>query len=164
MSVNTGTYLKSLYSTAQALGEKMISSDGMIEFTGFESMALVIKGFPWPVLASGGNIEVPMPLGIAQSIPQQIKVNQEGEVEMQETAVGSVSNMLLQMIAAGGKFNAKVYQGTTTDYRFYLQIYDCFLVCPPVTRDWENRGSIVTINGTLNYHYFGEVIPGNITS
>jgi len=164
MTVSNATYLKQLYETANAIGQKAISSDAMIEFTGFESMALTVQGFPWPVLSSGGEIPVPMPLGIEQNIPQQAKINQQGAVTIQETVVGSGANMLLQMIAAGGRFNGKVYNGTTDQYRFYLNIVDCFLVCEPAERNWDARGSILTLSGTLFYHYFGEVVPGNITS
>jgi hypothetical protein len=163
MTVSNGQYLKTLYDTTKALGEKAISSDAMIEFEGYESMAFAVKGFPWPVLTSGGEIEVPMPLGMAQQIPQQAKINQQGQVQMQETTAGSVSNMLLSMVAAGAKFNGKVYEGTTTLYRRYHVIKDCFLQCEPGERDWENRGSIVVLSGTLFYHYFGEIVPGNIT-
>jgi hypothetical protein len=164
MTVSTAAYLKQIYDTANAAGQKAISSDAMIEFAGFESMALLVQGFPWPVLTSGGEIEVPMPLGVAQQIPQQAKVNQQGAVTIQETVAGTASNLLLQMIAAGGRFNAKVYAGTTDQYRFYLNVVDCFLSCEPSERNWDNRGSIVTLSGTLFYHYFGEVIPGNILS
>ncbi|MFM0432390.1 hypothetical protein PQQ75_25490 [Paraburkholderia aspalathi] len=163
MTVSNSTYLKQIYDTAAAIGQKAISSDAMIEFAGFESMALLVQGFPWPVLTSGGEIEVPMPLGIAQQIPQQAKVNQQGAVTIQETVAGTASDLLLQMIAGGGRFDAKVYNGTTDQYRFYLNIKDCFLSCEPSERNWDNRGSIVTLSGTLFYHYFGEKVPGNIT-
>ncbi|CAN7646379.1 hypothetical protein [Paraburkholderia terricola] len=163
MTVSNAQYLKQLYETAAAIGQKAISSDAMIEFAGFESMALIVQGFPWPILTSGGNIPVPMPLGVEQDIPQQVKINQQGGVTIQETVAGSGANLLLQMIANGGRFKGKVYNGTTDQYRFYLPIVDCFLVCEPAERNWENRGSILTLSGTLHYHYFGEVVPGNIT-
>jgi hypothetical protein len=28
-------------------------------------------------------------------------------------------------------------------------------------RDWENRSQVTMVSGTLNFHYFGEKIPGN---
>lgn len=164
MTVSNAAYLKQIYDTANAIGQKAIVSDAMIEFTGFESMALIVQGFPWPILSSGGAIPVPMPLGVEQNVPQQVEVSQQGAVTIQETVAGSGANMLLQMIANGGRFNGKVYNGTTDQYRFYLPIVDAFLVCEPAERNWENRGSILTLSGTLHYHYFGEVVPGNITS
>lgn len=162
MTVSAGGYLKNIYGQAKATGQLAVSSDAMIEFAGFEGMALQLQGFPWPVLSSQGSIEVPTPLGGARAIPQQVRTMQEGEVTMQETTAGSVSDMLLAMIAQGGTFNGKVYEGDTTNYKFFLPIYDAFLVVSPTERNWENRSQIVSLTGSLTYHFFGEKIPGNI--
>jgi hypothetical protein len=162
MSVSPGQYLKGIYGQAKASGQLAISSDAMIEFTGFEGMAMQLQGFPWPVLSPQGNIEVPTPLGGSRGIPQQVKTMLEGEVTMQETTAGSVSDMLLAMIAQGGTFNGKVYEGDTTNYKFYLPIYDAFLTVSAAERNWENRSQIVSLSGSLTYHFFGEKIPGNL--
>lgn len=162
MTVSTAQYLQSFYDQTRALGQRAVSSDAAIEFEGYEAMWLSIKGFPWPQLSSGGEIEIPTPLGAAMFQPQQIKVHQEGQVQMLETTAGSVSDMLLRMIANGGTFNAKVYEGTPDKYHRFLSIKDAFLVTENPDRDWDNRSQIVTISGRMFFHYFGDVQPGNI--
>ncbi|MDB5768023.1 MAG: hypothetical protein JWQ61_2837 [Collimonas fungivorans] len=162
MTVSNPAYLQSLYNTARAMGDKAISSDAAFEIEGFEQMWLLTKQFPWPELSSAGEIEIPMPLGAAKWEAQQVKINQQGQITLMETKAGHVSKMMLNLIRTGGKFNAKVYEGTPSQFSVAKPIYDCFIQLDNPDRDWENRSQVLNISGTLFFHYFNEEIPGNI--
>ncbi|AJG18837.1 hypothetical protein [Cupriavidus basilensis] len=163
MGVNTAAYLNGFYDTTRAMGDKAVSSDGAFEIEGFEDMWLLTKSFPWPTISPAGEIEVPTPLGGGMWQPQQVKVNLQGQITLMETSLGSVSNMLIRLIAQGARFNAKAYEGTPDRYRFYHRLKDCFIQTDIQDRDFENRSQILTISGTMYFHYFGEKIVGNIT-
>jgi hypothetical protein len=81
-----------------------------------------------------------------------------------ETVAGSIDQMLVDIITSGGKFNAKIYEGTPTKYLRAKRIEDCFLVLDDADRDWENRAQILTFSGTMFFHYFGDIISGNTTN
>jgi len=80
----------------------------------------------------------------------------ESPVSFQETVTGSVSKMLYDLLASGGVFNAKVYEGTPNNYKRYKRLHDCFFVMEAADRDAESRSQVLVISGTLSYHYFGE--------
>lgn len=161
MTISTSSYLKTFYDTTKALGAKAISSDFTLEIEGFEANYLLAKQCPWPELSSAGEIEVPTPLGSAMWEAQQIKTNQQGAVTLMETVAGNIDRMLIDLIAGGGKFNAKIYEGTPEKFLRAKLIKDCFLQIDNPDRDWENRSQILLFSGTMFYHYFGETLPGN---
>lgn len=161
MTVSTASLLKGHYDTTRALGAKVISSDFAFEIEGFEANWLLAKQCPWPEISPTGEIEVPMPLGANMWQPQQIKIAQQGQISMQETVAGSIDNMLIDIIARGGLFNAKVYEGTPQKYLRAKRIVDCFMQMDNPDRDWENRSQVLVFSGTLFFHYFGETLPGN---
>lgn len=162
MTTSTGAHLKGIYNTARTMGDKAISSDAALEIIGFENMWMLTKQFPWPQLSVGSEIEVPAPMGMSTVQPGQVKIYQQGPITLFETKAGHVDNMLLNLIANGGRFDAKVYAGTPTAYSSVKPIVDCFIMFDSPDRDWENRTQVLTISGTLHYHYFGETLPGNI--
>lgn len=161
MTISNAAYLKSFYDTAKASGAKTISSDFALEIEGFEENWILTKQCPWPELSTAGEIEVPMPLGSAGWEMQQAKVNQQGAVSFMETTAGSIDQMLVNLIASGGKFNAKIYEGTPEKYLRAKRIEDCFIQVDNPDRDWENRSQILIFSGTMFFHYFGESIAGN---
>ena len=161
MTVSNAAYLKGFYDTTKALGAKVVSSDFTFEIEGFESNYLLCKQAPWPELSPAGEIEVPTPLGGTMWQPQQLKVAQQGQISMFETVAGSVDKMLVDLIARGGTFNAKIYEGTPTKFLRAKRIVDCFIQMDIPDRDWENRSQPLMFSGTLFYHYFGELIAGN---
>jgi hypothetical protein len=161
MTISNANYLKGFHDTTRALGAKVINSDFTFEIEGFEANYLLAKQAPWPELSSAGEIEVPTPLGAAMWEAQQIKTNQQGAITLMETVAGSIDNMLLGIITNGGKFNAKIYEGTPQKFLRAKRITDCFLVMDNADRDFENRSQILLISGTLFFHYYGEVIAGN---
>lgn len=164
MALSTANYLKSLADSIQASGQKAISSDFTFEIEGFEQNYLLIKQFPWPAFSSAGEIEVAAPMGMALWQPQQGKVNLQGSVTLQETVAGAIDSMLIGLIARGGIFNAKIYHGTPTHYISYKPIYDAFFQIDNADTDFENRSQVLVFSGTLFFHYFGEIVAGNVNS
>lgn len=161
MTTSNPQYLGEFFNQAQALGDKAVSSDFAFEIEGFEQTWLLAKQCPWPTISPAGEIEVPSPLGGAYWQPQQLKINQQGQITLQETVQGSVNSMLLNLLSKKGRFNAKIYEGTPKKFLLAKRIKDCFLVLDNPDRDWENRSQILTFSGTMFFHYFGDDIPGN---
>lgn len=153
--VSAGSYLKTLFNSTRALGDKSVSSDAMFEIKGYEGISLLIKQFPWPTLSPAGEIEVPMPLGSAKWQAQQLKVNQQGQVTFMETKDGAISDFLDALMAQGGTFDATVYEGTPDAHSRKCDIFECFLQLDNPDRDFENRAQITLVSGTLFFHYFG---------
>jgi len=161
MTISNAAYLKIFHDTAKASGAKAISSDFSFEIEGFEANWILTKQCPWPVVSTAGEIEVPMPLGSTGWEMQQAKVNQQGAIAFMETTVGSIDQMMVNLIAQGGKFNAKIYEGTPQKFLRAKRIEDCYIQLDNADRDWENRSQILMFSGTLFFHYFGEIIQGN---
>jgi len=161
MTISNAQYLKGFYDVTKNLGAKVISSDFSFEIEGFENNYLLCKQAPWPEVSPEGEIEVPFPLGAVYVQSQQIKIRRQGPIAFMETIQGSVDNMLSNIVSLGGYFNAKIYEGTPQRFLRAKRIVDCFMQFDDADRDWENRSQILMFNGTIHYHYFGEVIPGN---
>lgn len=164
MSVQSADYHKANYGVIRAMGAKAISSDATLQIVGYEAMWLLCKQFPHPVNGVTGEIEIPGPNGIAMWQPQQTKLNYQGPISMTETEAGHVSAFLSTNLAQGAKFDAWVYEGTPDRYTSRRRIVDAFIVPESPDRDWENRSQVLSITGTLFYHYFGDVEPGNVSS
>ncbi len=161
MTVSTSALLKGHYDATRAQGLKAISSDFSLEIEGFETSWLKCKQFPWPQTSSAGEIEVPMPLGAMMYQPQQLKIAHQGQITLLEDVAGSVDQMLVNLITKGGTFNAKVYEGTPQKYLRVKRVVDCFFQVDDPDRDWENRAQVLSIAGTVFFHYFGETGAGN---
>jgi len=162
MTVSNTAYLKGFYDASRAMGAKVVSSDFAFEIEGFEGNWLLCKQAPWPEISPAGEIEVPTPLGATMWQPQQLKVAQQGQIGMFETTAGHLDQMMVNLIANGqATFNAKIYEGTPEKFLRAKRIVDAFIQLDNPDRDWENRSQPLIFNGTLFFHYFGEVIPGN---
>jgi len=166
MANSNAAYLKSLYDVSKALGNKAINSDFTFEIDGFEQFYLLCKQAPWPEISAGGEVEVPGPLGATFWQPQQIKVAQQGQVAFYETEEGSLDNLMTGILArdGNGTFNAKMYAGTPDRFTKAKRFEDCFLQLDNPDRDWDNRSQVLMYTGTLFFHYYGEIIPGNVAS
>ena len=162
MTVSNANFLKGMYTATRLMGDKSISSDATLEIEGHADLLFLTKQFPWPTLATAGEIEVATPLGAAAWQPQQLKVNQQGQLALVETTGGRVQRFLEDIIAKGGRFNATVYEGTPERFYRALKISDCFFQSENPDRDWENRSQVTLITGTLFFHFFGETLPSNI--
>ncbi|PSJ15862.1 hypothetical protein [Nitrosomonas supralitoralis] len=161
MAVSNSAYLKQFHEASKAMGAKIISSDFTFEVDGFEQNYLLAKQVPWAIVSPAGEIEVPGPLGMASYQPQQAKTYMQGQVAFEETIAGSIDNMLVNLLTGGGRFNATVYEGTPQKFLRAKRYIDCFVQIDNPDRDWENRSQIMIFTGTLFFHYFGEIIPGN---
>ena len=161
MTVSNTAYLHGFYNVSKALGAKVINSDFTMEIEGFEQNYLLIKQAPHPQVSVGGEIEIPGPLGSIMWQPQQVRTAQQGQVSLEETVAGSIDNMLVSLISRGGTFNAKIYEGTPLKFLRAKRVEGCFLVIDNPDRDWENRSQPLVFTGTMFFHFFGEVIPGN---
>ncbi len=161
MTVSIPAYMKGFYDSTRAMGAKVVSSDFTLEIEGFEQNYLLCKQAPWPELSPAGEIESYSPLGGKMFQPQQVEFAQQGQVSMMETVAGNIDNMMIDLITKGGTFNAKVYEGTPQKFLRAKRIVDCFIQLDAPDRDWENRSQILIFSGTMFYHFFGEVIPGN---
>ncbi len=161
MTLSVGAQLRAFFNTGMALGAKAVSSDFALAIDGFEQYWMLCKQAPWPELSTAGELAIPGPLGSETWDAQQLKINGQGAISFMETTAGSIDQMLVQLITTGGKFNAKIYEGTPEKFIRAKRITDCFIQMDSADRDWENRSQILMFSGTLFYHYFGEVIPGN---
>lgn len=161
MAINSGSYLKSFYDKTVAQGAKVVSSDFTMQIEGFDDLYLLCKQAPWPELSPQGEIEIYTPLGGMAYQPQQVKVAQQGQVSFYETVAGSMDQALVDLIANGGTFNAKIYEGTPDSYLRVKTIHDCFMQIDAPDRDWENRSQSLMFSGTMFFHYFGECEEGN---
>lgn len=162
MSISSPEVLKGFYNLGKAVGDKSMNSESFIEFAGHPDIGILIKQFPWPVLSPGGEVEGAGPMGSAYWRPQQLKVNQQGQITIQETVTGAAHAFLMDVIAKGGTVNGTVYEGNPTAFYRGAKIVDAFFVVEPVDRDWENRSVVTAYSGTMFYHFFGEMLPGNI--
>jgi hypothetical protein len=155
MLAPNGVYLKGLFNSTKALGDKAISSDATFEIKGFENISLLIKQFPSPTLSPQGEIEVPMPMGSARWQPQQLKINQQGQISLMETQGGHIAQFMENILAQGARFDATIYEGTPAQFSRKCEIVDSFIQLDNPDRDWENRAQIMMVTGTLFFHYFG---------
>lgn len=160
MAVSTGATMARIHESVRANGDKAINADFAFEIEGFENMWLLAKQCPWPELSTAGEIEVAAPLGSAVWQAQQTKFNQQGAITLMENVAGDVDNLMLQLLTKGGKFNAKIYEGTPEAYRSYKPIRDCFIQLDNPDRDWENRSQVLQFSGTMFFHYYGEKVAG----
>lgn len=162
MAVSNAQILKGNYDVTKSMGDKVVSSDFAFVVEGFEELWMITKQAPWGMLSAAGEIEVPTPMGAAMWQSQQLKVNQQGSITLMETVAGHIDDGLRKILTnSSGSFNATVYEGTPERY-IRSQFYeDCFLVLENPDRDWENRSQIMTLTGTLFFHYFGEGDKGN---
>ncbi len=163
MSIQSAAYQKLTYGIMSAMGAKAVSSDASLQIDGFDSMWLLCKQFPHPVVGIGGEIEIPGPNGSAHWQPQQVKTNYQGPATFSETEVGHVETFLIDaLMGNGGRFSGWVYEGTPDRYSARRRIRDAFFVPDTPDRDWENRSQVLNISGTMFYHYFGEIESGNV--
>jgi hypothetical protein len=164
MTLNTDTYLGQALNQLQTFGDKSISSDATMVIDGFEQYRFLFKQFPQPTLSSAGEIEIAGPMGIATWQPQQAKLNQQGQVSMYETVDGDAEKLAKAIMAKGGRFDATIYEGTLEAHTRGWRIYKAFIQLDNPDRDWENRGQVTMLSGTMFFHYTGETLPGNVAT
>lgn len=161
MAVNTAAYHESNLKLTLALGDKLNAGDATFEPLGYEGIYLLVKQFPHPKISGGAEIEVPMAGGGKYFDQQPIDTSFQGQITFLETAAGSVAQFARDVIAAGGFFDARVYEGTPSRNTRSYKLERCFFKLDPSDRDWENRTQVLQLSGTLFGNYFGEEKAGN---
>lgn len=164
MTVSAAEFLKGSYNAQRLLGDKAIASDATMVIEGFENMSLLIKQFPWPILSTGGEIEVPGPMGLTSWQPSQLKIAQQGAVQIMETVGGQAHDFAEALVSRGGRFQAAVYEGTPDRFTRGLRIVDAFVQLDNPDRDFESRQQILLVSGTIFFHYFGDKVAGNVAA
>lgn len=177
MAVTRASVIKGFHESARAQGDMRVSADYSLQIDGFEDHWLFCRTQFWPLLTAGEGIEVPSPLGAAMWQPSQSKFHQQAQVTFQESSSGIIQSMFKDMLvctnqqgsvdgkAGMARFNAWVYYGTPGEPEKYIQrarIEHAFIVVDePVETDWESRTEIITIPGTIYYHFYGQYEDGS---
>lgn len=156
--------LKSYYKQSQAIGAPAINANFAIQIVGFEDAWLSAKQAPWVTITPRGEIEVPGPAGLNTYIPQSLKTEFTGPITLIETESGYIDSVITRINAIGSQFDAIVYEGTPDRFTLAKEYRNCFLQIEPVDRDHENRAQVLTWSGSLFFHYFGEILPGNLNA
>jgi hypothetical protein len=164
MTLNTDTYLGQALNQLQTFGDKSISSDATMVIDGFEQYRFLFKQFPQPTLSSAGEIEIAGPMGTTTGQPQQAKTFQQGQVAIYETVDGDAEKLNRAILAKGGQFSASIYEGTLEKHTRGWRIFKAWFQFDNPDRDWENRGQVTMLTGTMFFHYTGETLPGNVAT
>lgn len=174
MAVTRASIIKGFHDESRLSGDKRVASDYSLQIDGYEDQWLYCKSQFWPLLTAGEGIEVPTAMGSAMWQPSQTKFHQQANVTFEENAYGSVNAMLVNLLtcraaeigygSGASRFSGWVYYGSPEQFIQRARIRDAFMSAEPVEVDWENRTQLVTIPGTLFYHFYGEYEAGNTDS
>lgn len=164
MTVSTVDYLKAQYAVSKALGERSLSSDAVLVIADpfFASLSLLMKSFVWPVLSTAGEVEIWLPTGQKAWQQQQLETALQGQVVITETAAGHAYEALNAL--SRKRFDATIFEGQPDKFSRAVFIRDAFIKVDPAERDHESRSQVTQFSGTIFYHFFGEIIPGNIAA
>jgi len=160
MAVSQALYAKSIFNAMRGSGDKVMASDATFVIEGLESSRFLIKAFPMPVLTPGEGAEIPMQMGLKKWQVTQAKINQQGSFTISENVAGDAAKLTAHLMKCGGKFRAKVYEGTPEQFLRYYQLEECSMNAEPVDRAWDDNTTTVDITGQVQYHYFGEIVEG----
>lgn len=161
MAINTAAYHQTNLLLTLALGDKVNAGDATFEPIGYEGLYLLVKQFPHPKISGGSEIDVPMAGGGSYWDQQPIETKFQGQITLLETTAGSVSQFCRDVLANGGFFDARIYEGTPGRHTRSYLLERCFFKIDPSDRDWENRLQILMLSGTLFGNYFGKDSAGN---
>lgn len=165
MSVNSKQFLERNYDSILAQGEKIVQSDFMVVFKGFEHMRWLVKEFPWPTATVGEPIEIAAPNGMRHFQTSQRDIPVQGQMTLTETVQGHVDEFMEKIIAGPGwgYFDLKVFEGTSDNARWFAEMRRCIWKSEPIGRTWDDRTQIMTIGGQITGHYFGKRTTVGIT-
>lgn len=162
MAINSAAYHQDNFRLTLALGDKLNAGDATFSPEGFEGLYLLVKQFPHPSISSGAEIEVPQAGGGKYWDQQPIETAFQGQITFLETSAGSVKQFARDVLASGGYFNVRIYEGTPDRHLRSYKLERCFFKLDPSDRDWENRSQVLQLSGTLFGSYFGVETPGNV--
>lgn len=160
MPLQNPDYFATNFRLTQALGAKLNAGDATFEPMGFAGIYLLVKQFPHPKISGGAEIEVPFAGGGKYFDQQPMDTSFQGQITFLETEAGTVQAFAREVLLAGGFFDAKIYEGTPLFYSRAYLLERCFFKLDPSDRDWENRGQVLQLSGTLFGNYFGKEFPG----
>lgn len=161
MPINDAAYMERQFRLVQSLGEKVNAGDATMEPNGFPGMYLTIKQFPHPTISGGNEIEVPGPGGMSMYQQQPIDTKVTGGITFLETSSGFVKQFFRDVIAVGGYFDCRIYEGTPERHTRSYLLEQCFVKIDPSDRDWENKTQVLMLTGTFFGHFFGRQFAGN---
>lgn len=166
MSLEAKDVLLANYQAQRAMGDKIIDADAslVIDHDGFEGAELVFKEFPHPAPLTSGEVAESFGAN-GQKFWQATNANtaQQGSIVLYCYANGSTEKLLERIKnELHGKFNAIVYEGTETAHLRGYKIRDAIITVETGTRSHENKQQTYTLQGQLSFHYFEEVVEGNI--
>ena len=162
MAVNTADYHQQNFRLVQALGDKINAGEASFAPIGYDGMYLLIKAFPHPSVSGGEPIQAFMPGGGSYYEQAPIDTSFSESITAYETKAGTLKQFLRDVLANGGFFDARIYEGSPDRHTRSYLLRRCFIKLAPSERDWENKASLLQISGTLTGSYFGEEAPGNI--
>lgn len=159
--INTAEYHENNLNLTLALGDKLNAGDATFAPIGYEGLYLLVKQFPHPKISGGMEIEVAHAGGGSYYEQQPIDTKVQGGITLYETEAGTAQQFFRDVLAAGGFFDVRIYEGTPGRHTRSYQLERCFIKLDPTDRDWENRGMVLQMNGTFYGNYFGKEFPGN---
>lgn len=162
MPINTADFHQRNFRLTQAMGAKLNAGDATFAPVGYSGIHLLVKSFPHPFISGGQEIEVPMAGGGVYYEQSPIDPKFQGQVSFLETVAGTVRQFSADVVANGGFFDARIYEGTPERHYFSYMLERCFFTLDPADRDWESRTQVLMVSGTLRGMFFGRIDPGNI--
>lgn len=162
MPLQTADYHRTMFNLAQTLGAKVNASAATFVPIGYEQARLLLKQFPRPIITGGQEIETFMPGGGSTWEQGPIETKFQGAVSAYEHESFPFESFQAALIANGGYFDGRIYEGTPESHVRSILVRKCFIKMEPVDRDIENRGQVVMYSGTMFGNFFGEFQPGNI--
>jgi hypothetical protein len=160
--INPADYHEKNFRLTQALGDKLNAGDATFEPVGFPGLYLLVKQFPHPTISGGQEVEVPMAGGGKYYDQAPIDTSFTGQITFLETTAGTVKQFAQDVLAAGGFFDARIYEGTPDRHTRSYLLERLFFKIDPSDRDWENRAMVLQLSGSLFGNFFGKVSPGNV--
>jgi len=164
MPVQSADFHRTNFQLAMALGEKVNAGEATFQPVGFNGIELLVKQFPHPVISGGSEIETSLPGGGTYFEQGPIETKFQGGITFYETTAGTIKQFARDVLASGGYFDARIYEGRGGTPERHARSYlleRCFFKIDPADRDWENRTQVLTLTGTLFGNYFGREFPGN---
>lgn len=162
MPIYEAAYHRDNFNLTQSLGEKLNAGDATFSPEGYEGIYLLVKQFPHPSVSGGQEIEIPMAGGSSHYGQTPYDPKFTGQITFLEVTGGAVKAFAQQVLADGGFFDARIYEGTPDRHIRSYRLQQCFFKLDPSDRDWENRTQVLQLSGTLYGHYFGQEFPGNV--
>lgn len=141
--------------TAQSLGAAMLQCNGMIVPEIAPEIALLIPNFQRPVVTNNDAADYNLAGGGQFHVAGAPKNRYEGQIQVIETDYGQATAFAELLMASGGTTNCLVYDGRPDRYTQVHELRDCAITFEPIDYDGEGVSTIVRVQGTMKYNYYG---------